>query len=138
MQSFPPNGKVDRKALPATDGSRPNLQNGYIPPTTDLQKQIATIWQEVLQVDKVSIEDNFFDLGGHSLLMVQLHFKLQITLERELSIIELFHYPTISSLSQHYSGISNKNHEDIEARIERQEEGKARLKERLKKRQKSN
>jgi amino acid adenylation domain-containing protein len=133
-----PNGKVDRKALPATDGSRPNLQNGYIPPTTDLQKQIATIWQEVLQVDKVSIEDNFFDLGGHSLLMVQLHFKLQITLERELSIIELFHYPTISSLSQHYSGISNKNHEDIEVRIERQEEGKARLKERLKKRQKSN
>jgi amino acid adenylation domain-containing protein len=133
-----PNGKVDRKALPALDGSRPDLQNGYVPPTTDLQKTIATIWQEVLQVDKVGMEDNFFDLGGHSLLMVQLHFKLQITLERELSIIELFHYPTISSLSQYYSGISNKNHEDIEARIERQEEGKARLKERLKKRQKIN
>lgn len=128
-----PNGKVDRQALPPLDGSRPELQVTYIAPATDLQQTIAMSWQQVLQLEKVGIEDNFFDLGGHSLLMIQLHSQLQTKLKQELSIIELFQYPTVSSLSQHLS-TTNKTQDDSESRLERREEGKNRLKERLKNR----
>jgi amino acid adenylation domain-containing protein len=138
-----PNGKVDRRALPIPDGLRPELQVVYIPPTTDLQKTIAIIWQQALQVEKVGIEDNFFDLGGHSLLMVQVHNQLQTHLKQELSIIDLFQYPTISSLNQYLSATNisatnisatNKVQDDSEARLEKRSEGKNRLKERLKNR----
>ncbi len=130
-----PNGKVDRRVLPIPDGLRPELRVAYIAPTTDLQQTIATIWQQVLQLEKVGVEDNFFDLGGHSLLMVQLHSQLQTNLKQELSIIELFQYPTISSLSQHLSA-TNDTQDDSKTRLEKREEGKNRLKQRLKNQQK--
>lgn len=104
-----PNGKIDRRALPAPEGLRPELDSAYIVPQTQLEQHIAGIWQKVLQVEKIGIHDNFFELGGHSLLMAQIQTQLQETmLEQELSIVELFQYPTIHALTKY---LSEKQHE---------------------------
>ncbi|MBH8567023.1 amino acid adenylation domain-containing protein [Nostoc sp. CENA67] len=96
-----PNGKVDRRALPAPQTLRPEIAANYEMPQTETEILIATIWQETLQLEKVGIHDNFFDLGGHSLLMVQIHHKLQKMFAQEISMIEMFKYPTINSLAKH-------------------------------------
>ncbi|MEC4812231.1 MAG: amino acid adenylation domain-containing protein [Scytonema sp. PMC 1069.18] len=97
------NGKLDRRALPVPNGERPELEEVYVAPLSEMERVIATVWQEVLYVDKVGVNDNFFDLGGHSLLMVQVNNKLQEVLNRHLSIVEMFQNPTISSLAQYLS-----------------------------------
>jgi acyl carrier protein len=97
-----PNGKVDRKALPSPQGLRPELTADYVAPQSELERTIATVWQEVLQVEKVGIHDNFFDLGGHSLLVIQVHGKLRQALDWELSVVDIFQYPTISALANYY------------------------------------
>ncbi|MBE8964966.1 amino acid adenylation domain-containing protein [Nostocales cyanobacterium LEGE 12452] len=98
-----PNGKVDRKALPAPDTARPELETVYQPPQTEVEKTIADIWQEVLNVENVGIHDNFFQLGGHSLLLVQVHSKLQKIFQRDFLLVEMFQYPTISHLARYFS-----------------------------------
>lgn len=96
-----PNGKVDRRVLP--DQPQLNLEENFVAPETELEQTIAIICQEVLHVEKVGIHHNFFDIGGHSLLMVQIHSKLYQTLNKDISIIEMFQYPTISALAKHLS-----------------------------------
>ncbi len=96
-----PNGKIDRRALPVPDDARPELQQAYVEPASSLERTIQAIWREVLQIDRVGTHDNFFDLGGHSLRLVVVHSKLAQTLNRELSIVDLFQYPTISALARH-------------------------------------
>jgi len=93
------NGKLNRHALPAPDASRPALASSYLAPATELERRIAEIWQGILGVERIGMRDNFFELGGHSLLLVQMHAKLNETLRTEVSIIELFKYPTIASLA---------------------------------------
>jgi hypothetical protein len=75
----------------------------YVLPRNDLEKAIAAIWREVLHVDTVSIHDNFFTIGGHSLLLARVHSRLKAHLSPDLSIIELFRYPTIHALAKHLS-----------------------------------
>ena len=94
-----PNGKVDRRALPAPQGLRPEMSANYEMPQTEAEVLIAAIWQEILQLEKVGINDNFFDLGGHSLLMVQIYNKLQ-NIFSQISMIEMFKYPTVHSLAK--------------------------------------
>jgi amino acid adenylation domain-containing protein len=100
LDSLPltPNGKLDRRALPAPGHDRPEMAERFAPPQTGIETIVAGIWQEVLGVEKVGLYDNFFDLGGHSLLLVQLHAKLRKTFQTEVSIIDLFSLPTVSSL----------------------------------------
>jgi amino acid adenylation domain-containing protein len=97
------NGKVDRRALPTTECLRRNLEVAYVPPQNEVECSLAAIWQEVLHVEKVGVNDNFFDLGGHSLLMVQVNNKLGTVFNRNLSIVEMFQNPTIKSLAQYLS-----------------------------------
>lgn len=95
-----PNGKIDRKALPAPEAGRaPVAEVAYTPPAGDLEETIASIWRDVLKLPQVGTRDNFFDLGGHSLLAVQTHRRLKEALQRELSITDIFRFPTIHSLS---------------------------------------
>jgi amino acid adenylation domain-containing protein len=103
LDSLPltPNGKVDRRALPSPEGLRADLAAAYVAPRTELEQMIAKVWQEVLRVEKVGIHDNFFDMGGHSLLVVQVHRKLQEILQRNLLMTEMFKYPTISSFVEY-------------------------------------
>ncbi|WP_295640446.1 MupA/Atu3671 family FMN-dependent luciferase-like monooxygenase [uncultured Methylibium sp.] len=100
-----PNGKIDRKALPAPDVARaPVAEVAYSAPAGDLEETIASIWKDVLKLPQVGTRDNFFDLGGHSLLAVQTHRRLKEALQRELSITDIFRFPTIQSLSQYLGG----------------------------------
>ncbi|MEB3357181.1 MAG: non-ribosomal peptide synthetase, partial [Synechococcales bacterium] len=92
-----PNGKVDRKALPKPDGS--SQPEPLALPRTEVERAIATIWQTVLGLQQVGLHDNFFDLGGHSLLMVRVHSQIQQRLAVEIPLVELFRYPTVSSLA---------------------------------------
>jgi acyl-CoA synthetase (AMP-forming)/AMP-acid ligase II/acyl carrier protein len=98
-----PNGKVDRRALPAPEGHRPQLGADDVMPQTDAERRIAAVWQEMLQVEKVGIHDNFFDLGGHSLLLIQIQSQLQNLFGQELSIAEMFQHPTIHALTKYLS-----------------------------------
>ncbi|MBW4428171.1 MAG: amino acid adenylation domain-containing protein [Nostoc desertorum CM1-VF14] len=93
------NGKIDRKALPAPDKIRPELEVAYTPPKNEVERIIAQIWQEILQVEKVGIYDNFFELGGHSLLIIQLTSKLQSAFKRSIPVTDIFKNPTIHYLA---------------------------------------
>ncbi len=95
-----PNGKVDRPALPAPDWGK-RSETAYIAPGNELEESIAKVWRAVLQLDQVGINDNFFDLGGHSLLLVELNQRLQLSLTRDISLMEMFEYPTVAALAQH-------------------------------------
>jgi natural product biosynthesis luciferase-like monooxygenase protein len=101
-----PNGKIDRRALPAPSARRAEATD-YIAPQTDLERTITGIWQDALQVERLSTHDNFFDLGGHSLLMAQVHARLREVLQTEVPVIELFKYPTVSSLAKYFNGRQN-------------------------------
>jgi amino acid adenylation domain-containing protein len=107
-----PNGKVDRQALPDAETLRTGLDATYVAPATEVEHTMAMIWQEVLQVEKVGMHDNFFDLGGHSLAMVQVHSKLQEIYRSDLSLVDLFRYPTISALVRY---VSQQEHEPFAA-----------------------
>ncbi len=94
-----PNGKVDRRKLPEPEKRHLASATAYVSPRTELEKTIAKIWQELLRVEKVGLHDNFFDLGGHSLLVVQAQARLRDALGVDLAVVTLFQYPTISSLA---------------------------------------
>jgi amino acid adenylation domain-containing protein len=101
LDSFPttPNGKIDRKALPLPENIRPSLQAQFAKPSNTMEETLTAIWQEVLKLDQIGVRDNFFDLGGHSLLLGQVQSKIQHTLKLEIEMLDLFKYPTISTLA---------------------------------------
>ena len=111
LTSFPltPNKKTDRKALPAPDQVLTETQTVYVAPTNDLEQKIAEIWQRLLNVPQVGLNDNFFDLGGHSLLTVQAHRQLKEVVEKEISITDMFRFPTIRTLADYLNEDVNGN-----------------------------
>jgi hypothetical protein len=94
-----PNGKVDRKRLAQMQEAAPEREAEYIAPRSALEKTISEVWCEVLNLEKVGVHDNFFDLGGSSLLMPRAQSKLNALLGRKLQLMTLFQYPSISSLA---------------------------------------
>jgi acyl carrier protein len=92
-----PSGKVDRRALPRPEAPTRNL---YVAPRTALEQSLARVWQEALAVERVGLDDNFFDLGGHSLLLARVRFILRERLARDIAIVEFFTYPTVRALAQ--------------------------------------
>lgn len=96
-----PNGKIDRKALPQPEGVRADLETSYVAPQSEMENQIAMILQKVLQVEKVGLDDNFFDLGGNSLLLLQVQSQLGEILNQEVPVVALFQYPTVKTLVHH-------------------------------------
>ncbi|MEH2084379.1 MAG: amino acid adenylation domain-containing protein [Nostoc sp.] len=95
-----PNGKVDRKALPQPDASRPELEANYVAPRTFIEQQIADIWAQVLNVKQVGIYDNFFELGGYSLLGIQVVSRVRQALQAEILMSNLFELPTVADLAE--------------------------------------
>ncbi|WP_259331905.1 MULTISPECIES: phosphopantetheine-binding protein, partial [unclassified Pseudomonas] len=83
-----PNGKLDRKGLPQPDASQ--LQQAYVAPQSELEQQIAAIWAEVLRLPQVGLNDNFFEVGGHSLLAIQITSRVQAELGLEVPLVEVF------------------------------------------------
>jgi tyrocidine synthetase-3 len=92
-----PNGKVNRRALSKPDSVE--LQADYVAPKTELEKKLATIWQEVLGMDRISVTASFFQIGGHSLNAIQLISLLHQQLQVELSVRDIFTYPTIRQMA---------------------------------------
>jgi len=97
-------GKVSRRALPEPEGARPELAAAFVAPEGGLEETIATIWQRVLGLDRVGLYDNFFDLGGHSLLLAEVHERLGEALGREVAMVELFQHTTVDALARHLAG----------------------------------
>lgn len=92
--------KVNRSALPDPE-NRPIISEGaFISPGSSIEENIAKIWQEILGIEKVSRNGNFFDLGGHSLLLARVYSELQQLYHIEFNIIDLFKYPTVHTLAQ--------------------------------------
>jgi len=93
------NGKVDRRALPAPDGARPDGETEYAAPRTPVEEVLAGIWRELLSLERLGVHDNFFVLGGHSLLATQLLARLLTLFKIELPLITVFQSPTIAEFA---------------------------------------
>ena len=91
------NGKVDRKALPAPDAAAG--ARGYAAPQGEVEQTLASIWSELLGVERVGRDDNFFDVGGHSLLLIKMHRHIETRLRSSASVIDLFKYPTVGAMA---------------------------------------
>jgi acyl carrier protein len=100
LGEFPltPNGKVDRKALPAPDA--PASGTEYVAPRNETEEQLAKLWGELLGTERVGIHDDFFALGGHSLIAMRLVSRIMETLQTELPLDALFGSPTIAGLAK--------------------------------------
>ncbi len=94
-----PIGKINRKALPAPDMDRAAMENSYVAPRNSVEEMIAELWAEALQVKRVGIRDNFFDLGGHSLMATQIISRLRQEFQVDFPLRRLFETPTIESLA---------------------------------------
>ena len=111
LDAFPltPNGKIDRKALPIPQLGIGSSTNSTSTPRNEIEFQLATVWQNILGISNVSIDENFFDLGGNSLLLAQVHSRLADNIKMKASMVDLFKYPTIKSLA-HF--LENDEEED--------------------------
>lgn len=114
-----PNGKVNKKALPIPDM---NIETGegYEGATTTIELRLVHIWEEELKVDKVGIHDNFFDLGGHSLRAVNIIMKIQREWHVEVTLADVFKYPTIESLGNYIQSMEEKEYQSIDIAEEKE------------------
>lgn len=102
LDQFPllPNGKINRKQLPKPGSNGARDAKSFAPPTSALELQIASLWGEMLKVSRVGIDDNFFDLGGHSFLAIKMHYQLCQDLKLDVPLLKLFEHPTVRKLAQ--------------------------------------
>jgi acyl-coenzyme A synthetase/AMP-(fatty) acid ligase/acyl carrier protein len=98
-----PNGKLDRRALPAPQSQARSTQ-AYAPPRNEVEAMVSEIWQRALGIPQVGTQDNFFDIGGHSLLVVQVLKELRERLARPIQMTDLFRYTTIEALASFLGG----------------------------------
>ncbi|MEG4235607.1 amino acid adenylation domain-containing protein [Microcoleus sp. Pol11C3] len=96
-----PNGKIDRRALPAPSRRGSELEENLVAPRTPIEEVLAEIWVEVLRIERVGISDNFLELGGHSLLAIQVISQVRDALGLELPLRCLFEAPTVAELAQY-------------------------------------
>ncbi|MEO1348587.1 MAG: amino acid adenylation domain-containing protein [Cyanobacteria bacterium J06635_15] len=132
------NGKVDRRALPIPDISVGELKVDYVAPQNDIEQTIAVIWQAVLNLEKVGINNNFFEVGGNSLLITKVYSQLKDVFPdmiKCVSLVDLFKYPTVCSLAKRLNQAQQITLSELESlELDKQlSVGKTRLKQRLKK-----
>jgi amino acid adenylation domain-containing protein len=129
------NGKIDRSELLAMDARGDwDLERTYVQPATEVEKKIAEIWQEVLELDAVGLDNNFFDLGGHSLLLARVHKRLEETFDRDVELEDLFNYPTVRLLAAFiaHGHSAESTIRDVTERIEGQRDAVSRQRQRMK------
>ena len=93
------NGKVNRKALPSPDGTRPLLDRPYVAPRNPTEQAVASVWSEALAMDRVGVHDDFFELGGHSLTATQVISRMREQFRVEIPLKSLFEKPTVAHLA---------------------------------------
>jgi acyl carrier protein len=96
-----PNGKVDRKAL-ALYGTPLESATPYTPPQTDMEKKILEVWKEILQVDKMGIHDNYFELGGNSFDIIRINKRIKEIFQMDIPIVTMFRFTTVYSLANYF------------------------------------
>jgi amino acid adenylation domain-containing protein len=133
------NGKVDYQALPIPEGNRPHLKAAYVAPKSDQEKIVADIWKQTLQLEKIGIHDNVFDLGGSSLDIIKINNKLREIFDRDISVEDMFRYPTIDSFLNYLSRETDEQGiEDIVAlRSQKREKGLERKRQRYNRKKRS-
>jgi amino acid adenylation domain-containing protein len=99
-------GKVDRRALPAPDASRPELEATFVAPRTETEEVLAGIWADVLGLERVGVNENFFELGGHSLLATQVISRVRELLHIELPLRAIFESLTLAELGERVEGFT--------------------------------
>ncbi len=117
------NGKLDRRRLPAPGGEDGTFHSGYVAPRTPVEHQIAGIWSEVLPMAQISVEDNFFEIGGHSLSAARVAARMSDVFNIEVPLRKLFEAPTITALAvivEQFLSESNRSHTGATSRIEPQ------------------
>lgn len=128
------NGKIDFQALLKMEAGDPRDGADFVPPQGHLEKELGALWQSLLGLDRISIFDNFFDLGGHSLLLLKVLSAARNLTPKELSLADLFRYPTIASLAEFLSARGESPVHEDEHEVERLVLGRRRAAERLKSR----
>ncbi len=108
-----PSGKLDRRSLPKA--AAPKMDVALVPPRNDAERIVARIWQELLQLGDIGLQTNFFDHGGHSLLLLRVQDRIREEIGTEVSVTDLFNYPTVESLAGRLS-LVQKNNESSHAR----------------------
>ncbi|NJN95981.1 MAG: non-ribosomal peptide synthetase, partial [Anaerolineales bacterium] len=99
------NGKLDRRALPEPEPARPELADSYAEPRSPLEELLVKLWAETLRVQRVGIDDNFFEVGGHSLMATRLISAIQTRLQVELPLRSLFEAPTVARQAELLSAL---------------------------------
>ena len=102
------NGKIDRNALPVPAMQNQTDERTEQNPRNEMERLISQAWKDSLGVDQVGLEDNFFDMGAHSLMVAEVHAQLQQLLGREISLVDMFQFPTVSALAKHLGGEQEK------------------------------
>ena len=95
-----PTGKVDRRALPVPDQKRPELDEGFVTPSTPTEIKLTEIWKRLLGITEIGVHDNFFELGGHSLLATQIISRIRKFFSIEIPLRSLFENPTLAELAE--------------------------------------
>lgn len=111
-----PNGKLNLKELPLPAVSRDYITNSYTEASGDIELKLKQIWSEVLNLKEIGVNDNFFEMGGHSLLLMEVYNKLKESMDTKLTVVDMFKYPTIRSLSKYIYDM--KNHVGIKGEME--------------------
>jgi hypothetical protein len=93
-----PNGKVDRRALPAPEQAWVEMEVEYVAPRSAAEKVVAEVWKKVLGIERVGVYDNFFVIGGHSLLATQVLAQIRAIFQVDVPVHHLFQTPTVESL----------------------------------------
>lgn len=106
-----PSGKLDRRALPVPDRTRPGGESGYVAPRDRWERVVSEVWGEVLGLDRVGTRDNFFDLGGHSVVLLKLQSKLAAATGVRLSVVQLFQHTTVTAQAKAVAEAANPNGE---------------------------
>jgi len=113
------NGKIDRKALPEFDGNM-NIEEDYVEARNEIELKLVRLWEEILKVDGIGINDNFFDLGGHSLKAIELVSKIHRELNVELEIRKVFELKNIKNIAREINKMEESSYSKIEA-VEKRE-----------------
>ena len=112
-----PSGKVDRRALPAPEVTRPTMSAEYERPSTEVERAMAEIWCAVLGLPQVGVLDSFFDLGGNSILLARVLSALRRDVAPGLTLLDLFTFPRIQDLAAHLASLTGTRETDAAARI---------------------
>jgi acyl carrier protein len=133
---FTPSGKVDRKLLETIElESGGQQETEYVEPQTEIQTRIADIWKSVLNTEKIGIHDNFFDIGGNSLGIIQVNLKLKEAFNRDIPALVMFEHSTIASMAAYLeqdtatspASETNTREPDIAERTHTKSKGKNRM-----------